>query len=461
MTKRIIFRNDVKTFIFLIIILISIQYNREILKKYLANNIKYENIQKYINMTFKNKIRKKLFIGIYTYGLRFGGTERSTSLLMNNFRKVNIFKLFLFTQENIEQNEYFIPDDIKRIKINNNKINNLIRKIKKKKLDIFIYQFPNYNEIKKLKSLKKVKIIFYEHSCFLYWIYCKYLNFKYIYKEYQTTKYLISMIPFANDYLFLKWGIKSILMSNFITYEYNNIIPSDLSSKTILMIGRGHDKLKRFELGIKAMNFIKNNIINCEMKIISQLTGISHLERLVNELKLDNYITFAGYTSSPEIYYKNSSLHIFPTISESFGLVLSETKIYGIPNILVGLDYVTISKGGTIIIYDDEPKTIAKEAIKILLNKKYRNNLGKEARKSMKKFNNDFLLKKWIKLIISIYNGYEYFQKLIDKDIKLNKNESVKILKNQIKLLKMRDNNFTNITIKQLENFTFMENFLN
>lgn len=74
---------------------------------------------------------------------------------------------------------------------------------------------------------------------------------------------------------------------------------------------------------------------------------------------------------SPEIHYKNSSLHIFPTISESFGLVLSETKTYGIPNILLGLDYVLISYGGTAIIYDDYPESIARESIKILQNEKY------------------------------------------------------------------------------------------
>ena len=246
---------------------------------------------------------------------------------------------------------------------------------------------------------------------------------------------------------------------NFISYEYKKVIPSDLSSKIILMIGRGHDKLKRFELGIKAMDSIRKNIKDSKMKLISHLDGINHLKRLVKGLKLENYVSFEGYTSIPEIYFKNSSLHIFPTISESFGLVLSETKIYGIPNILVGLDYVSISKGGTIIIYDDEPKTIATEAIKILNNKTYRNILGKEARKSMKKFNNDLLLKRWVKLLFSVYNGEKYFQELIDKDNKIEEIESKTIIANQIKLLKMRIHNFTNITINNFENFTFMENF--
>ena len=250
-------------------------------------------------------------------------------------------------------------------------------------------------------------------------------------------------------------------MFNFITYDYNSIIPSDLSSKSILMIGRGQDKLKRFNLGIKSMKYIIKEISNCDMKIISTINNLDDLINLVKRYKLENNVKFLGYTSSPEIYFKNASLHLFPSISESFGYVLSEVKIYGIPSILVGLDYISIAKEGTIIIYDDKPITIAKEAIKILKDDQYRIKLGKEARKSMKNFDNQKLMDKWIKLILSIYNGDSYYQLLRKHDKKLKKEDALNIINNQIKLLKMRKNIFNNITLKNIENFTFMENFLN
>lgn len=59
---------------------------------------------------------------------------------------------------------------------------------------------------------------------------------------------MVSIVPFENDYIFKKWGINSILMNNFITYDYKNIISSNLSSKTILMIGRADAKKKDFIL---------------------------------------------------------------------------------------------------------------------------------------------------------------------------------------------------------------------
>ena len=76
-------------------------------------------------------------------------------------------------------------------------------------------------------------------------------------------------------------------------------------------------------------------------------------------------------------------------------MVLIKTKIFGIPTIICGLDYLALAKGGTVYIYDENPETIAKEAIKILKDDKYRKKLGKEAKKSMEKIKNDLIIKKW------------------------------------------------------------------
>jgi glycosyltransferase involved in cell wall biosynthesis len=163
------------------------------------------------------------------------------------------------------------------------------------------------------------------------------------------------------------------------------------------------------------------------MKIISNTNDILFLQKLTKDLFLEKYVKFVGYISNPSIYYKNASIHIFPTLVESFGNVLTETKIFGIPNILIGLDYVSASEGGTVIIYDDSPIFLAKIAIKILKNKKYKKELGLSARNSMKKFNNSMILKRWIEIILSIYNGKESYQKLRNKDKKMKDKDAIKL----------------------------------
>jgi glycosyltransferase involved in cell wall biosynthesis len=281
---------------------------------------------------------------------------------------------------------------------------------------------------------------------------------KKIYKEYLNSRYLISLVPFENDYIFRKWGLKSIFMDNFITFDYNSVILSNLSSTKILMLGRANDKKKRFKIGILSMEYVIPEIPQCQLIIISNLTGIDNQKNLIYNLNLEKNINFIGYSSTPEFFFFNASLNIFPSISESFGLVLSETKLYGIPNILLGLDYVSISKGGTEIIYDDSPESLSHNILKILRNNNYKRILGRKARTSMKKFNNTLLLYKWIKLIISIYNGNKYYEEFRENNQRISENDAINILNNQINLLNMRKRFKEYINLDFFMNFTLISN---
>ena len=445
--------------IILIIILFALFYNNIALKFYkLEINKHYSKIQRDFNLSFINIFKKRIHLGVYTYCLNNGGRARITSILINYFYKIKIFDLYLFTKINKQDNEYLIPEETKRLVIKNN-LNNLNKIISLNKIDILIYNLNNVIEINNLNKKQTPKIIYYQHSSFFYMIYSNYTSFLSLYKEYQNSKYVVSLLPIENNYIFKYWGINSYLMKNFVTYEYNSVIPSNLMSKTILMIGRGNNKYKRFNLGIYAMEYIIMNNSMCEMKLISNINGTFDLQYLIYNLNLENYIKFNGFSLIPEINFKNSSLHIFPSITECFPMVLSETKIYGIPNILLGLDYVQISKGGTIIIYDDTPESIAKESLKILNDEKYLKISGKEARKSMKEFKNQILFYKWINLILSVYNGDSFYNKLKSYEKEFNQTDLIKLFNNQIKLLKKRDNDFFNISIKDFINYSNLYQF--
>ena len=282
------------------------------------------------------------------------------------------------------------------------------------------------------------------HQSLFYWFYSNYTYFKYLYKEYQNSKFVISLISLENDYIFKKWGIKSILMDNFITYEFNSTFHSDLSAMSILMIGRGNNKWKRFSLGIQSMEYITLEIPECVMKIISNTSNILDLENIVNNLTIENKVKFCGYSSSPGIQFKNASLHIISSLSESFSLVLAENQIYGIPNILIGLNYISLANKGNVIIYDDTPESLAKESIKILIDYKFKKKIGQEARNNIKKYKNKILLKKWIRVILSIYSGNNYYEQVRKQSKKLPENDALKILKKQIILIKRRKYSYLN-----------------
>jgi len=401
-------------------------------------------------------------LGIYTYSLKGGGTERVTALMINYLSVENIFNIYIFSQRKKEENEYKIPSNIKRTYINEKYSSKQLKiQLKVKRIDILIYQFPHGDEINIINTFEKVKIIIYSHFCFLTWIYFYDIHFfKILYNSYKNSKYIVSLVPFENDYIFKKWGINSILMNNLVTYEYEKVIPSDLSSKNIIMVGRASDKFKRFDLGIQSMKYISEEIKDSEMKIISDLNKLESLKKLVNNLNLQNKVKFLGYALNLEEHFHNASLHIFPSVSEAFPMVLCETKVFGIPNILTGLDFVVMAKGGTVMIYDDNPESIAKASIKILNNFKYRKKLGEKARESMKKYKNEKIIKNWIKLLLAVYRGNESYYKLRQESKKISIKKAENITKNQVKLINIREPFLKNLTVDILLNFSILEKIL-
>ena len=439
--------------IYIAIKILMIKFIALIIIKNINNKFKLNeyiiNYQKELSKTFHFKISKKIRVGIYTFCLKNGGRARLASMLINFLYKVKLFNIFLYTTEIKENDEYIYPKFIKRSIIKNNNIT----KIFKNKIDILIFHLKDYKTIKLLNKYNNIKVIYYIHNSIFNYLYLNYTYFKFLYKEYSKSNYIVSLIPFENDILFRKWGINSILMDSFITYNYKRTIPSDVSSKKILMIGRGNDKNKRFEKGIRSIEYVIQVIKECELKIISQLYKLNDLINLIDNLKLRNYIRIEGFKEYSDIFFKNASLHFFPSISESFGLVLCETKIYGIPNIILGVDYISIARNGTIIIYDDMPESLAKETIKILLNNKYREYLGKEARRNMEKYNNELLTQKWMNLIINIFKDDSYYHKLKRQKMKITDKEGLLIFNRQNLIFKMR--NKDNIIY---QNYNFFDN---
>jgi len=395
-------------------------------------------------------------IAFYYVSIRYGGVQRVIATLINFLSREKYFTIYLITNRGRLQDEYPIPNTTKRIILPEKRIN-VFEAVESENIDILIFNFyctfyPQ--EIGKLNKLNKTKVIYYLHSSFLFFVYNNKYNIKStIYSALINSKYVFSLIPVENDYLFKKWGINnSILIDNPSSIEYDLVTPSDLSEKNIVLIGRGFDTKKRYDLSIKAMVNIIKEVPDCKMNIISG--KYNNLDHLIRNLSLENYVSFTGFHNTIEKYLKKASLHILSSLSESYSLALSETKIYGIPSIICGLDYLALSRGGTVIIYDDNPDTIAKEAIKILKDDKYRKKLGKEARESMIKHKNDLILKKWVKVLLAIYKGDDIsYKKYADNT--LTEEEAKTIIHNQLQIFRKRKLRFSGLSFEKFESYSF------
>ena len=133
-------------------------------------NINYLKVQNDINLKFNKRLTKKIRIGIYTYSLKNGGSQKITSLIIKYFLEQKIYDLYVYTILPKEANEYIIPGNIFRKAIKKPRIKNLISQSIKNNIDILIYNYYIDKEIQILNNLKHLKTIFYIHQSILYWL---------------------------------------------------------------------------------------------------------------------------------------------------------------------------------------------------------------------------------------------------------------------------------------------------
>ena len=253
---------------------------------------------------------------------------------------------------------------------------------------------------------------------------------------------LVTLIP-NNRILWEKSGIKyCTYLPNPTTFEPNKIEISNLNNKNILMLGRS-DKFKRYEIGIYTMKYIIEKEPEAKLYIvgIGNNTYDNYLKKLTDKLGLIKNIIFKKLTNNPHQYYKNSSIFLLTSIFESWSMTLSESKLYGLPSIVVGMSYLSLAKNGVININDDDPKIIANEIINLLNKKEYRELEGKKARQSINDFQNEEIYKRWIEIFIAVKQGEKIIKSYINKYDKYNKDKDLK--ENQILYKKIFNKNLS------------------
>ena len=402
----------------------------------------------------------KIKIGIMYFGMKNGGAQKQTSLLLQELSKIVFFKIYLLTRE-VEIGEYYIPKNVTRLIVYDNlqnlNITIFLKEIAKHKIDILIYQNYRGNILQLLQTLKIKVIIVNRNSIFHSFYRDALYRFKETYFNYINFQLVLNLIPIEGN-LYREWGIKNtITFMNLLQFDIKNITPSNLSSKNIIMFGRGDDPIKNFDLGIKTMKYIVQKIPEAKLFIVSY-GELANLKQLVEELNIEKNVIFAGYRVNLSDILKNSSLNLFLSYAEAFPNVLSESKIYGVPTILLGMEYMTLFKDGTVLVKNDFPETIADAAIKILKDEKYRKKLGKEARKSVAKIKNEMIVKRWVHIIKAIYKGKEKIQKIINEEEKIDKKVVTKILEKEIIRLKIRKPKYKYLDTKKIFNLTYLCN---
>ena len=243
-----------------------------------------------------------------------------------NFLKQNKIDIILFDSwKSLELFDY--SADTKKIcLVHGNEIlklsdkNRIINSLNKADLLIFNSQFTKNKTIKNFKTLKKI-------------------NHKIIYPAF----------------------IEKISKNKIDKKKY------DLCTVARLEYRKGH------HLVFEAMSILRNDYkISLKYAILGDGPELSRLKDLVMKFSLQKQVDFIHHDISSEKVYKNSSIHIMPTIStpesiEGFGISNVEAASFGLPCLISnsGGTPESIGENG-IIVKENDPKQLVKSIIEIL-----------------------------------------------------------------------------------------------
>jgi len=179
---------------------------------------------------------------------------------------------------------------------------------------------------------------------------------------------------------------------------------SSLTNKQIVAIGR-FTAQKGFDLLIKSYSIVAKKMPDWKLIIIGEGQDEAYFKKLIKTHNLENSVTLQPTTKNIKELLLESSILAFPSRYEGFGLVLTEAMECGVPCVafdcecgpseIIQQDF----DGHLVPLFDIE--IFAKSLIKLMEDYNLRKKFGVNAKQNVKRFHNEEIMSKWVKLFES------------------------------------------------------------
>jgi glycosyltransferase involved in cell wall biosynthesis len=343
-------------------------------------------------------------IALFTQNLDVGGVQKWVTNIANFLSK--FYKVYIILAEDNKDIKFKLNTKIEIIEIKTKKID-----ITKKHIGKMIFNY-RVKELEKILNKIKVKVVFafeeYNNRILLSAKVnvIKIVSIRISFNAYKNKKvHLLEEEFYKKSRKLYKKAKKIIAVSQTIKKElqkgiviYNGIKIREYKeqrfSNYILNVGRLHSQKGQIDL-IKAFYEIKDKIKE-DLIIVGDGVLKEELNNLIKELKLENRIKLVGY-DDPYKYYKNANLFVFPSYFEGHPNALLEAMKCGCA--VISYDFQ-----GSEEILDKRVKvgdiaSLSKEILKILKDKKLKEELKQKSKEIIKKYNYYKTLKKYKRVV--------------------------------------------------------------
>lgn len=352
-------------------------------------SIMYTDTKTLINRSLYNLNSKVNLIPVYGYESKYSLKRIMFKLLKIINRKSNV----LLQKEKLLEDIYYKRDK----KLNKN----IIELINRKKFDVVIGVAGEYSILLAiLKEKLNCKVYGWQHNCYeayfetpnrYYW------HQKEVFKKRlkNLDKYIVLTNSDKNK-MDKNFNINSIVLNNARTFVSNE--KTKLNNKVFLTLGR-LEEAKGYDLLLESFKIFAQKNKDWKLNIVGDGSKKEFIVNKIKEYNLEDRIILHPFTTNVKEYMINSSVFLFPSKWEGFGLVVVEAFECGLPVISYNLDPVVEiiddNINGILVKKFDE-KNFADSMLKIISNKKELRRMSIEATKKAEKYSIDNIIKQWI-----------------------------------------------------------------
>jgi glycosyltransferase involved in cell wall biosynthesis len=361
-----------------------------------------------------NKIRN---VAIFYPCFSIGGIERVISLQIPELLKLG-YKVTLVLDEGNEKSiAYSIPNGVKiifipstvnviRTKTFSSREIKLNEIIVEEKIDLFVHQCASSN------ILAYDLLVFKRNNVYSILVH---------HELFSQDLRLLSINPYMQRYVYTL-ADKVVVLSETERIYYGILgikttyIPDPLGGYAvtsepynfqgdIVWVGRLDYNQKQYMDIIPIMNEVVKLLPNVKIRVYGPewLPGsLRLLEDAVMENGLEDNVIYCGYvTGDTSKMYEDAAVHLVTSAYESFGMVIAEGKMNGIPLVLYKMPYLELLKDGKgyIAVENDDTKAVARAIVNILTDRQLAERLSVEAKQSVQKFINFDYGEAWRNLI--------------------------------------------------------------
>lgn len=186
---------------------------------------------------------------------------------------------------------------------------------------------------------------------------------------------------------------------------FNPTQTATLDTKKVVAVGR-YTHQKGFERLIEAWNMICHQYPDWSLDIVGDGEDRKKLQKTIDEYNIGRSCTLCTPTNNMEAVYLGASIIAMSSRYEGLPMILLEAQAYGLPIVSFECkcgpaDVITDGEDGFLVPEGDVAGLANKLSI-LMSDDKLRLQMGLEARRSSKRYAEEVVMQKWVRLFASV-----------------------------------------------------------